>query len=260
MRHLLTFRRAISGTQKVFLATLFLSLALIGCDTNSCILIVSDPGSGGGTISGNGPNCSLGTTTVSLRIASSLAPPAAAGQPRIQHVFVTLRGVDANSSATADENSADWQELAPNLAKEPLQIDVLSRHADSCEANITSRVTVPTDTYRQIRLRLSSNQPDTPDPVLQQNFCGSAAFNCVVTSDGNIKPLVLDREVSQIQISSQQITTGSFRISPESPLNLKIEFNPQSSHFIPTDSAVQLVPVFTAAVQSPCESIAVANR
>jgi uncharacterized lipoprotein YajG len=260
MRHLLTFRRAISGTQKVFLATLFLSLALIGCDTNSCILIVSDPGSGGGTISGNGPNCSLGTTTVSLRIASSLAPPAAAGQPRIQHVFVTLRGIDANPSATADDNSPDWQELAPNLSKEPIQLDLLARSDDSCEVNISARVSVPADAYRQLRLRLSSNQPDTTDPLLGQNSCGSAAFNCIVTSDGNIKPLVLDRDLSQIQISSQQITTGSFRISPESPLNLKIEFNPQSSHFTPTDSAVQLVPVFTAAVQSPCESMTVADR
>jgi Domain of unknown function (DUF4382) len=262
MRNHATLRRAISGTQKLFLATLFLSLALIGCDTNSCILIVSDPGSGGGTISGNGPNCSLNTTTVSMRIASSLAPPAAEGQPRIQHVFVTLRGIDANPSATADENSPDWQELAPNLAKEPVQIDLLSRPGDSCEPNISARVTVPADTYRQLRLRLFSNQPDTTDRVLEQNSCGSAAFNCVVTSDGNIKPLVLDRDLSQIQISSQQITTGVFRISPEAPLNLKIEFNPQSSHFIPTATAaaVRLVPVFTADSQSPCESIADTNH
>src|SRR5277367_853908 len=114
MRHLFTFRRVIPGAQKAFFATLFLSVVLIGCDTNSCILIVSDPGSGGGTISGNGPNCSLGTTTVSLRITSSPAPPAPEGQPRIQHVFVTLRGIDANPSATADEDSPDWQELASN--------------------------------------------------------------------------------------------------------------------------------------------------
>jgi Domain of unknown function (DUF4382) len=260
MRHQDTLRRAISGTQKAFLATLFLSLALIGCDTNSCILIVSDPGGGGGTISGNGPNCSLTTTTVSMRITSSLPPAAPEGQPRIQHVFVTLRGIDANPNATADENSPDWQELAPSLAKEPVQLDLLARSGDSCEPNISARVSVPANAYHQLRLRLSSNQPDTTDPVLQQNSCGSAAFNCVVTSDGNIKPLVLDRDLSQIQISSAQITTGLFRILPDSPLNLKIEFNPQSSHFTPTDAAVQLVPVFTADVQTPCESIPVAGR
>jgi hypothetical protein len=252
-------RRAIKSSRRFFLITLLFPLALIGCDTNSCILLVSNPGSGGGTISGNGPNCSLNPMTVSMQITSSLPPPAPEGQPRIQHIFVTLRGIEANPDATADENSPDWQELAPNLSKEPVQIDLLSRPADSCEPNISARVSVPADAYRQLRLRLSPNQPDTTDPALQQNFCGSAAFNCVVTSDGNIKPLVLDRDLSQIQISSAQITTGFFRISPQSPLNLKIEFNPQSSHFIPTDSAVQLVPVFTA-VETPCESMTVADR
>ena len=252
--------RSIKASRRVFLITLLFPLALIGCDTNSCILIVSDPGGSGGTISGNGPNCSLSTTTVSMRIASSLAPPAAEGQPRIQHIFVTLRGIEANPSATADEDSLDWQELAPNLAKEPIQLDLLARPANSCAPNISSRVSVPADAYRQLRLRLSSNQPDTTDPVLQQNSCGSAAFNCVVTSDGNIKPLVLDRDLSEIQVPSAQITTGSFRILPDSPLNLKIEFNPQSSHFISSDAAVRLVPIFTADVQSPCESINVADR
>jgi Domain of unknown function (DUF4382) len=250
-------RRAIKSSRRFFLITLLFPLALIGCDTNSCILIVSNPGSGGGTISGNGPNCSLNATTVSMQITSSLPPLAPQGQPRIQHIFVTLRGIDANPSDTADENSPDWQELAPNLSKEPIQLDLLSRSGDSCDANISARVSVPANAYRQ--LRLSSNQLDASDPVLQQNSCGSAAFNCVVTSDGNIKPLVLDRDLSEIQVPSAQITTGLFRILPDSPLNLKIEFNPQSSHFIPTDSAVQLVPVFTA-VETPCESMTVADR
>jgi hypothetical protein len=255
-----SLRRAIKASRRFFLITLILPLALIGCDTNSCILIVSDPGGSGGTISGNGPNCSLNATTVSMQIASSLPPPAPEGQPRIQHVFVTLRGIDANPSATADENSPDWQELAPNLSKEPIQLDLLSRSGDSCDANISARVSVPANAYRQLRLRLSSNQLDASDPVLQQNSCGSAAFNCAVTSDGNIKPLVLDRDLSEIQVPSAQITTGLFRILSDSPLNLKIEFNPQSSHFIPTDASVRLVPVFTAEVQSPCESLSVADR
>jgi Domain of unknown function (DUF4382) len=262
MRHAHPPRRAITASQKVFLSTLLLSSVLIGCDTNSCILIVSNPGGGGGTISGNGPNCSLNTTTaVSMRITSSL-PPAEDSHTRIQHIFVTLRGIDANPSAAADENSPDWQELAPNLSKEPIQLDLLSRSADSCDANISARVSVPANAYRQLRLRLSSNQPDATDPLLQQNSCGSAAFNCVVTSDGNIKPLVFDRNLPEIQVPSAQIATGLFRILSDSPLNLKIEFNPQSSHFIPTDAseAVRLVPVFTADVQSPCESLSVADR
>jgi uncharacterized protein DUF4382 len=258
MRRLLTFHRAISGSQRVFLATLFLSVGLIGCD-NSCILIVSNPGGGGGTISGSGPNCSLNTTTVSMRIISSLAPPEANG-PSIQHVFVTLRGIEANPDASADEKSPGWQELAPKLATQPVQLDLLASTGDSCDANISERVAVPADAYRQIRLQLSPNQPETTESVLLQNSCGSADFNCVVTSDGNIRPLVLDRELSQIPVSSDRIAGGFFRIFPDAPVNLKIEFNPQSSHFIPSDAGVRLVPVFTVASQTACESVADTDR
>jgi uncharacterized protein DUF4382 len=258
MCRLLTTRRAISASQKVFLATLFLSFGLIGCD-NSCILIVSNPGGGGGTITGSGPNCSLNTTTVSMRITSSLAPPASSA-PSIQHVFVTLRGIEANPDADAAENSPDWQELAPKLATQPVQLDLLASTGDSCEANISERVAVPADAYRQIRLQLSPNQPDTTEAVLQQNSCGSAGLNCVVTSDGNIRPLVLDRESSQVPVSSDHIAGGFFRIFPEAAVNLKIEFNPQSSQFIPSDAAVRLAPVFTVDSQTACESASGADR
>lgn len=258
MRRLLTIRRAISGSQKVFLATLFLCLALIGCD-NSCVLIVSNPGGGGGTISGSGPNCSLNTITVNMRISSSLAPPAGSA-PSIQHVFVTLRGIEANPDADAAENSLDWQELAPKLVTQPVQLDLLANAGDSCEANISERVAVPADAYRQIRLQLLPNQPDTTESVLQQNSCGSAGFNCVVTADGDIRPLALDRELSQIPVSSDRIAGGFFRIFPDAPVNLQIEFNPQFSHFVTADHSVRLVPAFTVASQTACESIAETNH
>jgi hypothetical protein len=260
MRSARTSRRAITAPQKVSLTILFLSLGLSACGTNSCILIVSNPGSSGGTISGSGPNCSLNTTTtVSMRITSSLAPPAG-GASSIQHVFVTLRGIEANPSANAEEYSPDWQELAPKLATQPVQLDLLARSGDSCEANISERVAVPADAYRQIRLRLAPDQADTGNSVLQENSCGSAGFNCVVTSDGNIRPLVLDQELSQIQVSSDHITGGFFRIFPDAAVNLKIEFNSQTSQFISSDSAVRLVPVFTVDSQTGCESATGADR
>ncbi|HXN71700.1 MAG TPA: DUF4382 domain-containing protein [Candidatus Acidoferrales bacterium] len=261
MRHVLAFRRAISGSQKVFLATLFLSVGLIGCGTNSCLLIISNPGGGGGTISGNGPNCSLNTMSgnVSMRITSSLAPPAGSA-PSVQHVFVTLLGIQASPDADAPENSPDWQELAPKLATQPVQLDLLASTGDSCEANIAEHVAVPADAYRQIRLELSPNQTDTTESVLQQNSCGSAGFNCVVTSDGNIRPLVLDRELSQISVSSDHIAGGLFRIFPDAAVNLKIEFNAQSSQFIPTEESVRLVPTFTVNSETGCESATGADR
>jgi len=256
-----TFRRAITASQKAFFSTLLFSIALAGCG-NSCFLLVSNPGGGGGTISGSAPNCSLNQTNgdVNLRITSSLTLPAGAGANRIQHVFVTIRGIEANPSAIADENSPDWQELAPKLVPQPVQLDLLGRSGDSCESRTSEHVTVPAGEYRQIRLRLSPNQPDTSDPVLPENWCGSVSFNCVVTSDGDIRPLILDSEFSQIKVPSERITGGFFRILPETTVNLKIEFNPESSQFIPLDDVVRLVPVFTVELQTPCDSTGSADR
>jgi hypothetical protein len=81
-----------------------------------------------------------------------------------------------------------------------------------------------------------------------------------MTSDGGVRPLVLDSGLSQIQVSSEHITGGFFRILPETTVKLKLEFNPQSSLFINTDEAVRLVPVFTVESQTPGESADSTNQ
>ncbi len=250
---------AITRSQKVFFAILLLSLGLIGCD-NSCVVIVSNPG--GGIISGGTSNCSLnlGKGNVRPRITSSLTPPAGNEQARIQHIFLTIQGIEANPSPTADEKSPDWQELAPKLVTRPMQIDLLASSGNSDGLDTLEDVAIPADTYRQVRLRLSPNQPTTGDSVLRENSCGSLGFNCLITSDGGVRPLVLDNGLSQIKVSSDRITGGFFRVLPETTVKLKVEFDPQSSLFINTDEAVRLVPVFTAESQTPSEAADSANQ
>lgn len=261
--------------QKVFFGILLfsivlLSLGLAGCDS-SCVLIVSNPGGSGGTVSGNGPSCSLNATngTASVRIighalgagdeASRLAGHALrAGDEasRIRHVFLTLRGVEANASAVARDESPDWQDLAPKLAAQPVQVDLFAAGGDSCEVGGFESAAVRADAYRQIRLRLEPNETDSTEPVLEQNSCGSAGFNCIVTSDGDIRPLVLARDALEIQVTPEHIAGGFFRVFSEASVNLEIEFDPEASQFIPTQGVVQMVPVFTVDSQARCESAA----
>lgn len=259
MRRARGSRAAITPSQKVFFAILLLSLALIGCD-NSCVVIISNPG--GGTISGGIPNCSLNQAkgNVRPRLTSSFKPAAEGESARIQHIFVTLRGIEANPNATADEKSPDWQELAPELVTQPKQMDLLASGGNSDGLNTLEDAAIPADAYRQVRLRLSPNQPSTSDSMLQESSCGSLGFNCLVTSDGGVRPLVLDSGLSQIQVSSDHITGGFFRILPETNVNLRIEFNPQSSLLITTDEAVRFVPVFTVESETPGESPATTDR
>jgi hypothetical protein len=178
----------------------------------------------------------------------------------IQHIFVTLRGIEATPSAIPSDDSPNWRELAPQLATQPQQLDLLAHCADSCERNVFDDVAVPADAYRQIRLRLSPNQPATDESVPEENSCGSVGFNCVITADGGIRPLVLDSLSSQFEISSGQIPGGFFRVLPEATVNLKIEFDPQSTLIFSADDPVRLVPIFTVEPQASSESTAVPNQ
>jgi Domain of unknown function (DUF4382) len=260
MQHRSSFRHANSTSHAYFFTTLLFCLSFAGCN-NYCFEFVSNPG-GSISTSNNSPSCQLNTSTgtVSLRITAS---PAASAQTTptstsVQHIFVTLRGIEATPSAIPNDDSPNWRELAPQLATQPRQLDLLARCGDSCEEkqNTFADVAIPADAYRQIRLRLAPNQPATDESVPEGNACGSVGFNCVVTADGEIRPLVLDNSSSQFHISSGQISGGFFRVLPDTAVNLQIEFNPQSSLFFPVNEAVRLVPTFTVEPQTSSESTA----
>lgn len=268
MRRAHSSARSIAPPPSVFLALLLCSLSLVGCN-NSCAVFISDPGGGGGTLSGSLNSCPMNQAKggVRLRIVSSVAPSNGGESTRVEHIFVTLRGIEANPRPTAADDSPDWQELAPKLANHPAQIDLLAPSGDSPAPDAFDDASVPADAYRQIRLRLTPNQPDGPDSALQANACGNVGFHCIVTSDGAIRPLALNNGSSEIRISSQQIAGGFVRVLPETTTALRIEFNPQLSVFTrtggltqePAQDAVQLVPSFSVESQTADQTSAAAN-
>jgi Domain of unknown function (DUF4382) len=253
-----SFRQAIRSSRTCFFTALLFCLSLLGCN-NDCFVFVSNPG---GSISTSTPSCQFKTATgtVRLRVTASPAASTEPGPTSIQHIFVTLRGIEAQPSAIAGDESPDWRELAPKLATQPEQLDLLAHSVDSCARSTFDDVAVPADAYREIRLRLSANQPATNEAAPEENACGNVSFNCVVTSDGAIRPLALDALTSQFQIPSEHISGGFFRVLPDTPVNLDIEFKPQSSLLLPADEAVRLVPAFTVVPQAPCESAAAPNQ
>jgi hypothetical protein len=256
-----SFLRCIPAIEKLLFTISFFAFALIGCG-DSCVIFVSNPGGGGGTLSGGTPTCSFSPMNgkIRLRFSSSVAAPKSGGQAEIQHIFVTIRGIEATANAFADDESPDWKELTPNLAAQKVQLDLLAQSGESCGGNSFESAAIPADTYRQIRLSLSPNQPAESDSAPQENSCGSAGVNCIETSDGEIRPLVLNSKFFQIQVSSDHIRGGFFQILPETPANLRIEFNSQSSLFITTGEGVRMIPVFIVDTQTACESAANAER
>jgi hypothetical protein len=253
MGHTCIFRRATEAPRQIFLTSLLFSLSLTGCG-DSCFLFVSNPS--GGTLAVGTTSCSLNNPngTARLRLTSSVRPTAADWPTTVQHIFVTFRGIEANSSAMADDDSPGWQELAPKLTIEPIQFDLLPHNVDSCESNVLGDVEVPADTYRQIRLRLSTSLTETNEPIPQENRCGGVGLNCIVKTDGATRAFILSSRMPRIRIPPDQIAGGSFQILPGTAANLTIEFSPSSSLVFPADGDVRLVPVFTVESQSSCES------
>src|SRR5260370_41785153 len=115
-----------------------IALACLSAALGSC-------GGGTNTISGGG----TGSIHVSLTDPPSCAFPNGA----FDHVYVTIRSVQAHTSAPADDNSGGWQELTPQLNAQPKQIDLFAAASNTCLLTaLGSNTALPVGSYQQIRL------------------------------------------------------------------------------------------------------------
>jgi hypothetical protein len=236
-------------------ACLLLCFLLIGCGDTCFVITGIFPNT---TSTTNPPTCNLngGIGTIIVGINSVRPSSVAPMSPNLQHIFITLRGIEANPNAAAAEDSSDWQQLAPELASEPVQIDLMEATASgpSCASRFTHKSTVRASVYRQIRLRLVSDQATSGDPLPQHNECSGSGFNCVVDTNGHAHALALKNGAHDLLISSDRIMDGSFNVLPDTETNLSIVFDPYSSLAAATGDAVQIMPVFSAETAVACDS------
>ena len=238
-----------------FLLTLpFFAILLAGCNS-TCFDFSSSPPTGTINIDvDNSRNCRLTKANAAVRVLAHTVSPCSPCSPstRIAHAFVSLSGIEVHAGAIADDTLADWQELVPQYAGQPLQFDLMSPTASrETRLPLGERVIVSADVYRHLRLRFVPNQPTSEDPVPQQNACGGAGFNCVVSEDGRTYPLLLDGTSGKVRMKPE-ITGGFLLIPPDSDSNLVIEFNVDWALSARTGGG--LLPVLTGKVsveQSP---------
>jgi hypothetical protein len=176
--------------------------------------------------------------------------------PNLQHIFITLRGIDASPDATASEDSSDWEELAPELASEPVQIDLMNTSVSgvSPASSLARRATVRADVYRQLRLRLVADQPAAEDPLPRNNECGGQSYNCVVDTNGYTHALAMENGARNVLITSDRIAGGAFNILPDTATQLSIIFDSYSSLAAVARDAVQVMPVFFVETAAPSNS------
>jgi hypothetical protein len=185
----------------------------------------------------------MGTINVSISDPPSCMPP----NGQFAHVFITVRSVQAHISATATDSSSGWQELAPQLANQPMQIDLFSAPQTNCILAQLGSASLPTGTYQQIRLLLVSNSPAASAATPSRNECAGNGFNCVVLSDGSMHELALSsQDNTGLKIPPGQIVGGPITVTAGQSVDLNIDFNACASIVREGNGTFRLKPTLTA--------------
>src|SRR5712692_5578316 len=110
-----------------FCPMLLFAVWLTACN-NTCFTFTSNPPTGtiGIKASDPSPSCTLAKANGAIRvqIATEPACSSCAGFGKVRRVFVSIRGIEVHPGMAGDEDPADWQKLAPQLVKQPLQVDL----------------------------------------------------------------------------------------------------------------------------------------
>jgi len=184
-----------------------------------------------------------GMIQVSLSDPPSCTPP----NGQFAHVFITVRSVQIHLSATAGDNDPGWQEIAPQLANAPMQIDLFAPAQTNCILAQLGSASLPVGSYQQIRLLLLSNSPAAGAAVPANNACAGNGFNCVELSDNSIHELQLSsQENTGLKIPPGQIVGGPINVAAGQSVDLNIDFNACASIVREGNGTFRLKPALTA--------------
>ena len=213
-------------------ASMFIAIGITGCG-NSCFVGFSNNGNGGVIVrAGNpAPTCSLSQAngTMSVVLVKSPVCESCTAAARVEHVFVTLRSIQLRPSASDDTNSSKWLELAPHLANEPRQIDLMG---NSMPVILVDSAIVPAESYREIRLQFFPESPTSAEGLPAESVCGETRWNCMVMANGHVEPLRFAGGVLELFIPSQSIEGDSVVVLPDSRMDLRLSLEPfQGSYF-----------------------------
>jgi len=203
------------------IAMLHLAVLSTGCG-NSCYSLQSNPGGGGVNVSSP---CLLPVTPVFA--GAQLAPQCQSCSPsnQVQHLFLTLRGIELHPRTNAGQAPSDWQVLAPLLEIQPQQFEFNSAGATPLVPNsLGDGSAVPAGDYDLVRLIFAASPGSAADRASAENQCGSAGLNCAVMGDGRVLPLALPRDALELPGFRGGSLDGVFSALPATEIHLLIEF------------------------------------
>jgi hypothetical protein len=194
-------------------------------------------------------NNGMATVNVSISDPPSCTPPTGS----FKSVFITIRSVQAHTSATADDNSPGWVELVPELNAQPVQVDLLNLPANGAclLKQLGSNTSLPAGDYQQIRLLLADNASSSAVPA--SNACATLGqvFNCVVTSNNNPSELQLSSQANTgLKIPPGQVVGGPIHVTAGQSVDINVDFNACASIIQEGNGKFRLKPTLTAGVVS----------
>lgn len=238
------------GTLRVMLSLLYLLLLsmVAGCN-NSCFVGVINPPNNSLTVSiGNPPPvCSLAQPKAAVKVVAHLAQACAfcSASRQVTHVHLLLSGMELHPGAVAEEDSSEWQELAPDWARQPQWVD-LGEHLSSSGVAIPLNETeqVSAGTYYQLRLRLA--HPPLQDSGLPRaaSRCSSFDSSCIVTADGSFYQLQSLDGHPYLQVEA----ISPIDLRTNQPNRLRIELRPEWALQSPSSGVLDLVPLLRGQV------------
>ena len=184
--------------------------------------------------------------TSTAKVKVSLSDPATCKGPGgpFSHVYISVTGVKAHTSANAGDNDSGFVDLTPGLANAPRQVDLLGDADTNCFLALLGDATeLQAGSYQQIRILLA---PDSNASQVANNKCGSFS-NCVVLNDGSVHDLLLSSEAKTgIKIPSGQIAGGAFTIAAGETKDLDLDFLTCESIVVQGNGQYRLKPVLHA--------------
>ena len=216
-----------------------------------CFVVVATGCGGSGSSMSMTPSSSTGTVSVSISDPPSCKNPTGT----FEHVYITVRSVQAHISANATDSTPGWQELAPQLSSQPMQVDLFSTAQTNCVLAQLGSASLPAGDYQQIRLLLVSNSPGANDALPSTNACAGNGYNCVVLGDNTIHELALSSEANTgLKIPPGQIVGGPLSVAAGQSVDLNIDFNACASILRQGNGGFRLKPTLTAGQISPNNS------
>lgn len=203
-------------------------LLLVGCG-DTCVSGFFNPG-GQITVTSGASACTLPRTNgaVSTAIIKSGSCQICTPSARVEHVYLTLRGVQLHPSAIAERNSPDWVEIAPQLADEPRQMDLIGKTVPEI---LAQSAMIPAGSYRQVRLEFLPDPPARGGHSLGVGECGAARQNCIVMGDGGVDPVHWPGGVPELLITGQSMEGGALLVLPDTTAELRISLEPQQAFY-----------------------------